>query len=438
MKIKSFEIENYRSLKHIKIDDFDSTTIFYGLNNAGKSNILNALHLIFKKKPKLSVETQTLSGLENFYSGVLPDFGNNYFNNSPNEIKFQVSIEVQSKELDIDSSISSLFAKNGNHMFTFTGTISKQEPLEYNYSEIKITQVNVGSKKIYEQGEQGFFYFPTIDRTRKNQPRLNESFAKLIDVFNDCIHVIPSERDMLETNSSGERYQAELENAKEYIVNGEKEKALLVLESLAKKPESNLNAHQLNSRSFKKFLYGLYLSPQKYHLFEVINKTFSSEPFSFGTISFSKEKDMLDVMISEGSFRLPIKHLGSGVMQSLFIITSIICSKSKIICIEELEQNLSPNLQFQILAKLQQLIKNGQFDQLVLSSHTSVYSKPKLGCIYILEKTNGETVLSPKEAKNPSKKLKEHLVQSNFPPGTYKVNEYEQLQKITGPNRTFN
>lgn len=438
MIIKSFEIENYRSLKKIKIDNFDSTTVFYGLNNAGKSNILNALSLIFKKKSKLSTETQTLSELENFYSGVLPDFGNNYFNNTAEKIKFLVSIEVESIELDIDSSISSLFPKKGRYTFTFIGEINKQEPAEYNYSEIKITEVNLGSKKIYEQGAKGFFFFPTIDKPRKNQSLLNDSFTKLIDVFNDCVYVIPSERDMLETISPGERYQSELKNARDYIVSGEKDKALLILESLSKKSEGIPDSSEVNSRSFKKFLYSLYLSPQKYHLFEVINNTFNGEPFSFGSISFANEKDILDVMISEDSFRLPIKHLGSGVTQSLFIITSIICSKSKIICIEELEQNLSPSLQFQILAKLQELVKKGQFDQLILSSHTSVYSKTKLGSIYLLEKSNGETLINQIEKKKPSNKLKKHFVQSNFPPGTYTETEYEQFQKIMLPNRTFN
>jgi predicted ATPase len=101
-------------------------------------------------------------------------------------------------------------------------------------------------------------------------------------------------------------------------------------------------------------------------------------------------------------------------MQSLFVITSIICSKSKIICIEELEQNLSPKLQYQILAKIQQLIKSNQFNQLILSSHTSVYSKSKLGLIYFLEKVKGETVINKKEEKELSKKLKEHLAEAQF------------------------
>lgn len=396
MKIKSFEIENYRSLKYIKIEEFEISTIFYGLNNAGKSNILNALHLIFKRKQKLSGET--LSALENFHSGVLPDFGNNYFKNSSVEIKFTVVVEINSKNLEIDSGISSFFPKPDNYLFTFAGTISKQEPIEYNYSEIKMTQVVVGSKKIYEQGKRGFFYFPTIDKMRKNQAQLNESFTRLLDVFNDCVSIIPSERDILDTKSSDAKFSS------------------------------------LNSRSFKKFLYDLYLSPNKYQLFEKIDDTFSKAPFNYGRISFSEDKEMLEIMIKESDFRLPIKHLGSGVMQSLFIVTSIICSRSRIICIEELEQNLSPKMQYQILQKIQQLISDSQFDQLILSSHSSVYSKPKLGVIYFLEKTNGETVIYKKEAKELSKKLKEHLAETQI---VFTDKDLKELQEFLKKEHDF-
>lgn len=47
MKIKSYEINNYRSIKSIKIKNTPSINVFFGKNNVGKSNILRALHLGF-------------------------------------------------------------------------------------------------------------------------------------------------------------------------------------------------------------------------------------------------------------------------------------------------------------------------------------------------------------------------------------------------------
>ena len=47
MKIGSFTIKNYRSIKALRIDNLESVNVFFGKNNVGKSNILRALHLAF-------------------------------------------------------------------------------------------------------------------------------------------------------------------------------------------------------------------------------------------------------------------------------------------------------------------------------------------------------------------------------------------------------
>ncbi len=95
MNIKKFHIENLWSLKNIKINEFDKTTILYGENNAGKSNILNALHLIFARKPKLVSGDSLLRKIENFYEGVVLNSQNTYFNNNTSaDIKFMVEIDV--------------------------------------------------------------------------------------------------------------------------------------------------------------------------------------------------------------------------------------------------------------------------------------------------------------------------------------------------------
>jgi hypothetical protein len=47
--------------------------------------------------------------------------------------------------------------------------------------------------------------------------------------------------------------------------------------------------------------------------------------------------------------------------------------------------------------------------QLVISSHSSVYAKPKLGIIYYVEKDNGKTVINAKETEKISKKMQAHL-----------------------------
>src|SRR3990170_7932040 len=96
MKIISFYINNYRSLVDFKITDFDDTTIFYGENNAGKSNVLSALSIIFQRKKKRTSEEK-----QNFYEGIIEGFSNNFFGNKTNEIDFMVELEVNRDELDL-------------------------------------------------------------------------------------------------------------------------------------------------------------------------------------------------------------------------------------------------------------------------------------------------------------------------------------------------
>ena len=369
MKVNKFSIKNYRSLKDININEFGTTTIFYGDNNAGKSNILNALELLFKRKQKLN--EGTLSDLENFYSGVIADSKNNFYNNeTANPITFNVEIEADFAELKLNSEITKMFSKKGSYTFSFEGKISFIESIG-DYSEVKFEKITANKSIVYSNKDK-IEYFPSIKQTSKEVPALALAFNKLVDIFNDCVYIVGSDRDMHEASIKDE------------------------------------NISVLSPKTFKKFLYDLYLSPQGFSLFEEINEVFNNSPFNYGTISFSQEAgDKLQLMVKENGFRLPIKHLGSGVLQSLYIIACIIHSKSKIACIEELEQNLSPRKQYEILRKIQSMIVDNKraLNQLIVSSHSAVYAKPKLGTIYFLVKDNGKTTIKSvtKQQAKPAK-----------------------------------
>ena len=119
---------------------------------------------------------------------------------------------------------------------------------------------------------------------------------------------------------------------------------------------------------------------------------------------------------------LPIKHIGSGILQSLYVISRAIHTRSKIICIEELEQNLSPHNQYLLIAKLQSMIRSGQnhhVDQIIVSSHSTVYVKPKLGLIYFLEMSKNATVVTEIVDKQLNAGMKRHLIFAALPQRTY-------------------
>lgn len=76
-----------------------------------------------------------------------------------------------------------------------------------------------------------------------------------------------------------------------------------------------LNEPQVLSASpktFKRWLFGLSLSTYDYRTFEEIRDMFAKEPFAIGEISFSKEGEVIEVMVKDDSVRLPIGRLSDN------------------------------------------------------------------------------------------------------------------------------
>ena len=399
MKIEKFHINNFRSLVNFKVDDLATTTIFYGENNAGKSNILKALEFIFQRK--VQFEKGDFTEPINFYEGVIKGFSNNFFNNDKtHEIDFSVDITISTNETIIKDIIKPLFKKWTNNLkFSIDGIITNSKYRD-DFAEIQTKYIKVNNVIIYEFNSQSIKYFPTLQgKVEKTSSNFSEAFSYFINSLNDCVYIISSTRQTNVTNFDNNLLQ------------------------------------EFSPSDLKKSLYSLYLTEKTHSIFEEINSVFNKEPFCFGTISFANINGVLELMIKNDNVRLPIKHLGSGVEQILSIIASLICKKSKIVCIEELEQNLSPRLQNFALRKIQSMI--GEFlDQLILSSHSSVFNNEKLSdAIYLIEKEKGKTVIGEKRNKKIGAKMKKHFIDTVFPNDTYTDEElkknYELVAKLT-------
>lgn len=357
MKIEKFHINNFRSLVEVEINKFETTTIFYGENNAGKSNILNALSAIFQRKTAIS--TSGFTAPLTFHQGILPNFSNNFHKHLSNDITFSVDITLDTVDILVDSQtlLELKLQLEPKNLMKISGKISRL-PNDSNMAEMQTSSITFNGIEIYRHSENSYLFFPNFDKKQQDQSRLSQIFTNLIEPLNDCVYTIGSERYM--------------------------QPAMF-----------NNSAQTISPESFKNFLHQLYLSEKNYILFEQIGEIFNQDPFNFGTISFSKNGGDLEIMIKSGEFRLPIKYVGSGILQVLYIITSILHHKNQIVCIEEMEQNLSPNKQYQLLHKIQSMIHNNNMPlkQILLSSHSSVYYKPKLGQLYFLEKKADRTII---------------------------------------------
>lgn len=76
-------------------------------------------------------------------------------------------------------------------------------------------------------------------------------------------------------------------------------------------------------------------------------------------------------MLSNDFGKLPVTSFGTGIQQIIFILSKIFLSKKKIVLIEEIELNLSPKYQLELINFIfNNLIKKGILDQLFYTTHS--------------------------------------------------------------------
>jgi hypothetical protein len=98
---------------------------------------------------------------------------------------------------------------------------------------------------------------------------------------------------------------------------------------------------------------------------------------SFGEISFHLDSSAkeVEIMIEKGDKRLPISRIGSGLQQVLFLISNIIYNENKMIGIEEIELNLSPQSQRDVFEMIKALVHGSPklVGQVLVTSHSPYF-----------------------------------------------------------------
>jgi len=166
---------------------------------------------------------------------------------------------------------------------------------------------------------------------------------------------------------------------------------------------------ELNSSSFKNWLYNLYLDPKEYKVFadlvDFIEKNKISaktsdealfkgvegnSPFTDFNPEFSKSgKGEIEVMLKSGKGRFPLTSFGTGIQQLLYILSRLFMSNSKVVLIEELEMNFSPKYQQELLGILRALIEKGKIDQVFFTTHSKYFGSRSDFSIYEVKMTEG-------------------------------------------------
>ena len=374
MKIQKFKIDGYKSLKSLEVSGLAKINMLYGYNNSGKSNILKALEMIFKKKSDPGGAQVRVRGEQgdtgmdfgSFSKGILENTGF-LFNllEAKQKIEFEVTIillksEYKSMMNEAYDDFARLYFVGNNHDEIPAVIKGEILPLDSATAEFNVTSVLVNGKSVLELNvNKERVYFQHIAGAKPAEAIHGQGYEivqNFLDYFDDAVLLMDNDRFF------GTEY------------------------------EGDVKFDDFTTKTFKQWFYKMYLNPGMFptykELVEFI-KQFkvnvdpknaelkaceANSPLSKMGVGFSKnEQNEINIMFESANKRLPLDSFGTGIHQILYVLSKIFVSNAKIILIEELELNLSPRYQGELLKHLNKLIGT-KLDQVFFTTHSKYFS----------------------------------------------------------------
>lgn len=364
IRITKLTVSNFKSLINTEIERFGNVNLFYGYNNSGKSNIFKFLTLLFSKKmegtrikvaPSEEEESfkstsNTLTQETDFWSGNIlgePYLFTNNVKSSP--ITFHITLEVSNTSLpETENLAENGFLGDDNTVLELLGEI--QNGSESEIVTLQVTEGILNRKPFFKNDDRIDYFFEGFEKTSLTS-ELGESILRLL---NNLVLFIDSDRNFRREMKDGST-SFRIEDFKNSLF------------------DLSINAEKYNSfLEISDFLGNFEFSTEAK---EKLKSNINSFPYKKeNEIGFSRFGEEIEIMLKNENGRLPLKNYGTGIQQFLYILAKISMSSCRIVIIEELELNLSPLYQKELLLFLKALMPK-HFDQLLFSSHSPYFTQ---------------------------------------------------------------
>ncbi len=376
MKIKSFYIKNFKSLYDFPASKFGNINMIFGLNNSGKSNMLKFLSLVFQSKTygqqvKVNSEEnrRQVTNLTNFWEGEVSNLPYIFFNNNiDSPIEFDITLELNNNEIPLIEELKeekiTIPNKDYSNIFINGQFVATNKTT----SRIELKEVQMNNKVIFQEGD----YFPGYNNLSQEQ------FYFILKELNDCVLFLDSNR--IPTNDSL--------NTKEMPNNEDINYSNYLKPDLFK--DSLFSLYLYEYENFMSLLSSIGSFKVKDQGIEILKQHLLNSPLEKPEIGFTKFNNKYELMLKNGKGnRYPLINYGSGIQQLIYILINIFSSSSKIILIEELELNLSPLYQLELIKFINDEIDKATINQFFFTTH-SKYFYDRTDLITLFEVTINE------------------------------------------------
>ena len=374
MKIKKIEIENYRSLKKIELE-FGDLTVLIGKNDAGKSNILKVLDLLFNREKSIDFnEISTRGGGSSgwkWHTG-LKDY-RIFFNQKPTTIKIIAHFELNNDEIDdilpnVEMTISDEIFDRSNlgNIVIVSSRLFKEdsengENFVFEIDSIKIGDLyllrNSGEDRGLIKDEDGKYQYKGMNDDLYNI-FLKETINKFL--------LIPAVRSLKLETRGIEKPSPEGLAAPSYYFRLEK--------------DTSLNGEET---------------------FEAIKNDVIKHFPKYSKVT-SKEDGEGNVDVYFAGF--PSVSVGDGIRQVFLNILNLHLNENKILGIEEPEIHLHPEKQREVFNFLKEKSKD---NQIIITTHSPIFvTKDITTYLVSIDNSSKETLIKQIEGEEDFKDIK--------------------------------
>jgi len=363
IKIKELKVKNFKSLINTHITDFGLVNMFYGFNNSGKSNVFRFLNILFAKKKELEIikvkesesplskkATERLVNTADFWEGNIYDQPYLFSNNDrTKDITFEVKLDISNTELpELELLRQNGFIADGD----FTELVLKGDITEKNSKDsyLTVTSASLNGKNFHLIEDKITYGF----KAEQNDDLDKVLSHEILRMLNDCVEFIDTDRNFTQELFNDDISGFSHKNFKNWLF------------------DLNMNSEKNDTfLELAKFLAGFEFSDDGK---EKLASNINSFPFrEFTDIGFTRFDNEIEIMLKNNHNRLPLSSFGTGIQQFFYILTRIFMNKSKIIIIEEVELNLSPLYQKELMLFLRSLLGD-RYSQLLFSSHSPFFT----------------------------------------------------------------
>lgn len=392
-------IENYRSFKLTSVDFHEGINLIIGQNNAGKSNLLKALAIIFNNNVSRQLN------IEDFYSDM-----------SLEELKKhspKISISITFKQSDNEQLAGDELVTVSNWLVSLNRPYEAKLTYEFflpdEYEDRYIKQIVsantiIEAWKIIDKGFIRLYISKIWAGDRNNQvsadmDSLNKFDFQFLDAIRDVEHNMTSGKNTL------------LKKIIDFFIDYDvKSNNTLTEEQQAQQIEKREDIFQLESNTLIQSLQDR-LKSGKTEILAYANDIGASFDGVFpdfkGNLKESELYSVLQLIVKQKTgINMPVTNNGLGYNNLIFMSLllakmqvdsngSYLGSNAKvfsILAVEEPEAHLHPTMQFQVVKFLKDNIKAKKVKQVFITSHsTHITSSASLDDIICLYRENNET-----------------------------------------------